>query len=99
MQVRLVIANDDKHAVDRTSQIAMEHAFILCHVKIKEEQLEDERIEKTFRTVNKWMHKLWKCSAVNSLACVIFGGLKNASNGTCFLGIKKEVPPDVVIRA
>ncbi|XP_012220139.1 RNA exonuclease 5 [Linepithema humile] len=98
-QVRLVIANNDKHAVERASQIAMEHAFVLCHVKIKEEQLEDERIEKTFRTVNKWMHKLWKSGAVNSLACVIFGGLENAANGTCFLSIKKEISPDVVLRA
>lgn len=97
-QVRLVIADSDKHAVDRTSEIAMEHAFVLCHVKIKEEQLKDERLEETFRTVNKWIHKVWQYSAINSLACVIFSG-QNTANGSCFLSIKTEISPDIVIRA
>lgn len=98
MQVRLVIADSDKHAVDRTSEIVMEHAFVLCHVKLKEEQLKDEQLEKTFRTVNKWIHKVWQYSAINSLACVIFSGL-NTANGSCFLNIKTEVSTDIVIRA
>lgn len=99
MQVRLVIADSDKHAVDRTSEIVMEHAFVLCHVKLKEEQLTDEQLEKTFRTVNKWIHKVWQYSAINSLACVIFSGQNNTANGSCFLNIKTEVSPHIVIRA
>ncbi|KAL6267125.1 hypothetical protein P5V15_000204 [Pogonomyrmex californicus] len=98
-QVRLVIANDDVHAVDRTSEIVMEHAFVLCHVKVKEEQLKDEHIEETFHTVNEWIHKVWQYSAINSLACVIFGGQNNSANGTCFLNIKTEISPNIVIRA
>ncbi|XP_011642474.1 uncharacterized protein LOC105430553 [Pogonomyrmex barbatus] len=98
-QVRLVIANDDVHAVDRTAEIVMEHAFVLCHVKVKEEQLKDEHIEETFHTVNKWIHKVWQYSAINSLACVIFGGQNNSANGTCFLNIKTEISPNIVIRA
>ncbi|KMQ98387.1 rna exonuclease nef-sp [Lasius niger] len=98
-QVRLVIADNDKHTVGRAAEIAMEHAFVLCHVRIKEEQLEDEQIEKTLHTVNKWSHKLWQHSAINGLACVIFGGQNNAANGACFLNIKTEISPDVVVRA
>lgn len=95
MQVRLVIADSDKHAVDRTSEIAMEHAFVLCHVKLREEQLKDEQIEKTFHTVNKWSYKIWQYSAINSLACVIFSGQNDGANGSCFLNIKTEVSPDI----
>ncbi|XP_029661335.1 RNA exonuclease 1 isoform X2 [Formica exsecta] len=98
-QVRLVIADNDKNAVDRTTEIAMEHSFVLCHVRIKEEQLKDEQINKTLHTVNKWSRKLWQHNAINSLACVIFGGQNNAANGACFLNIKTEVSPDLVIRA
>jgi len=68
-------------------------------VRIKEEQLKEEQVEKTLHTVNKWSHKLWQHNAINSLACVIFGGQNNAANGACFLNIKTEVSPDIVIRA
>ncbi|XP_012525476.1 RNA exonuclease 5 isoform X2 [Monomorium pharaonis] len=89
-QVRLVIADNDKHAIDRTSEIAMEHAFVLCHVKLKEEQLKDEQLEETFHTINKWTRQVWQCSANNSLSCVIFSGQNNIANGSCFLNIKTE---------
>ncbi|XP_014484394.1 PREDICTED: uncharacterized exonuclease C637.09 isoform X2 [Dinoponera quadriceps] len=92
-KVRLVIADSDKHAAVRTSEIAMEHSFILCHLRIEEEQLTDERIEKTFRTVNKWVDQVWRSIAMNGLACVLFGGQNNAGSGACFLSIKREVPP------
>lgn len=95
-QVRLVVADNDKHAVTRTSQIAMEHAFTLCHIKITEEQLKNELIEKTFRTVNKWIHKVWQHMAVNGLACVVFSGQENAANGACFLNLKKNVAANVM---
>nr|XP_012146348.1 PREDICTED: putative RNA exonuclease NEF-sp isoform X3 [Megachile rotundata] len=98
-QVRLVVANSNKHAVTRASQIAMEHAFTLCHIRIKEEKLENDRMEETFCTVNKWVHKLWEHMAINGLACVIFAGENNAANGVCFLNIKREVPENCVIRA
>lgn len=91
-----MIADNDDHAVDRTSEIAMEHAFVLCHVKLREEQLKDEQMEKTFHTVNKWIHKIWQYSAINSLTCVIFSGQNNSANGSCFLSIKREVSPDII---
>lgn len=98
-QVRLVVANNNKQAVTRASQIAMEHAFTLCHIRIKEEKLENDRMEETFCTVNKWVHKLWEHMAINGLACVIFAGENNTANGVCFLNIKREVPENCVIRA
>lgn len=77
----------------------MEHAFTLCHVKVEEEKLKTDEIEKTFRAVNKWVQKLWHNMAVNGLACVIFAGENNAANGVCFLNLKREVPENCVIRA
>ncbi|XP_043508412.1 small RNA degrading nuclease 5 isoform X3 [Frieseomelitta varia] len=96
-QVRLVIADNDKQAVLRASQIAMEHAFTLCHVKIEQEKLKNDKIQKTFRTVNKWVHKLWQHMAMNGLACIIFTGENNAANGACFLNLKKEISEDCTI--
>ncbi|RLU19138.1 hypothetical protein DMN91_009496 [Ooceraea biroi] len=87
-QIRFVIADNNKHAVKLTSTIVMEYNFILCHMKIRDEELQDGIIEKTLRKVNKRMSKLWKYSAINSLQCVIFGGLTNIGNGTCFLDVK-----------
>ncbi|XP_025160551.1 RNA exonuclease 5 isoform X2 [Harpegnathos saltator] len=92
-KVRLVIAENNKHAVTRTSEITMEHGFTICHLRIKEGELVDERVEKTFRTVNKWVDKIWQSIAVNGLACVLFTGQNNAGNGACFLNIKKETSP------
>lgn len=98
-QVRLVIADSNKHTVYRASEIAMEHAFTICHIKISEEELKDECVEKTFHNVNKWANELWKGTAINGLACVIFGGQNHASNGACFLNLKRELPAECVIRA
>lgn len=85
------MADNDKHGVKRTSEIAMEHDFVLCHVKVGDEQLQDGTIEQTLRKVNKWVGKLWRHSALNSLFCVIFGGQTNVANGTCFLNLKTVV--------
>ncbi|KOC64497.1 Putative RNA exonuclease NEF-sp [Habropoda laboriosa] len=95
--VRLVVTENDKQTVTRASQIAMEHAFTLCHVRIEENKLQNEEIEKTFRTINKWVHKLWRHVALNGLVCVIFGGENDAANGACFLNLKREVSEDCAI--
>ncbi|CAK9796798.1 RNA exonuclease 5 [Anthophora quadrimaculata] len=95
--VRLVVTDNDKQAVNRAAQIAMEHAFTLCHVRIEENKLENEKIEKTFRAINKWVHKLWQHVALNGLVCVIFGGENNAANGACFLNLKREISEDCAI--
>ncbi|XP_054013125.1 RNA exonuclease 5 isoform X2 [Hylaeus anthracinus] len=97
-QVRLVVAESNKQAIKRASEIAMEHAFTLCHIRLEEEKLNNDHAEVTFRTVNKWVHKLWQHMAVNGLACIIFTG-ENAASGACFFNLKKEVPEDCIIRA
>ncbi|XP_032684423.1 RNA exonuclease 5 [Odontomachus brunneus] len=92
-KVRLVIADNDKHAISRSSEIVMDHGFTLCHVNIGEEQLMNERIEKTIHTINKWVDKIWRSIAMNGLACVLFGGQNNGGSGACFLNIKREISP------
>ncbi|XP_057321368.1 RNA exonuclease 5 [Microplitis mediator] len=91
-QVRLVAGNSNKQVVTRASEIVMEHALTICHIKFSEEKVSDKNIEKTCRSVNKWVHKIWQQMAINGFACVIFGGEKNA-NGACFLNLKKDVTP------
>nr|XP_033334384.1 uncharacterized exonuclease C637.09 [Megalopta genalis] len=90
-QIRLVVVDDNKQAVIRASQIAMEHAFTLCHVRIEEDKLKDDQLDNTFRTVNKWVKMLWQHTAINGLACIIFTGQTNKANGACFLNIKREI--------
>lgn len=90
-QIRLVITDKNKNAVKRTTEIAMQHQFILCHIKISEEKLQNERVEQTFSTVNKWINKIWNHTAINGLACVVFSGQENAANGACFLNVKKQM--------
>lgn len=89
--MRLVVAEDNKRAVARASNIVMEHGFTLCHVRITDDQLKNENIEQTFRMVNKWVKKLWQHMAIHGLGCVVFSGQNNASNGACFLDLKKDV--------
>ncbi|XP_048506126.1 RNA exonuclease 5 isoform X2 [Athalia rosae] len=90
-QVRLVVAENNKNAVKRASNVLMEHAFTLCHVRISEEQLMDENIEKTFKAVNKWVRKIWQHTALHGLGCVVFSGQNNAANGACFLDLKTDI--------
>ncbi|XP_031846149.1 RNA exonuclease 5 [Nomia melanderi] len=97
-QVRFVVADNDKQAVKRASQIAMEHAFTLCHIRIEEDKLKNDEMEKTFRMVNKWVHKLWQHMAINGLACVLFTGENHAANGACFLNLKREISQDCINR-
>ncbi|XP_015123461.1 uncharacterized exonuclease C637.09 isoform X2 [Diachasma alloeum] len=89
-QVRLVLAETNKQTVNRASQIAMEHALTFCHVKLPKDHLQVDNLEKTCRAVNKWMVKIWHHMAINGLACVVFSGENNASNGACFLNLKRE---------
>ncbi|XP_001607810.2 RNA exonuclease 5 [Nasonia vitripennis] len=89
--VRLVIADSNKEAITRCSQIAMEHALNFCHIKLNEEQLSEEKLPKTLNSVDKWVKKLWQHTALHGLVCVIFSGEKNSSNGACFLNIKKNI--------
>ncbi|XP_017885742.1 RNA exonuclease 5 [Ceratina calcarata] len=93
-QVRLVVTDNSKQAVTRASQIAMEHAFTLCHLRVDDDRLStDEKLSKAFRNVNKWVSKLWQHTAVNGLVCVIFTGEreKRTSNGACFVNLKREL--------
>lgn len=73
----------------------MEHGFVLCHVKLQQEQLEDKQIEETLHTINKWIDKVWQHTAINGLSCILFGG-QNNGNGACFLDIKTNVLPNVI---
>lgn len=96
-QVRLVVADSSKQAVTRASQIAMEHAFTLCHLRVDPEMLAsgDEATAKIFRDVDKWASRLWRHTAFNGLVCALFTGEtgNRAANGACFVNLKRE--PDV----
>lgn len=89
----MVEAEGNKSAINRAAEIAMQHALTLCHVKIQEDHLTNERKEKIFNKVDKWVNKIYQHSAVNGLVCVIFGGHSKSSSGVCFLNVKENVIP------
>ncbi|XP_034942715.1 RNA exonuclease 5 [Chelonus insularis] len=91
-QVRLVMTETNKQAIDRASQVAIEHALTFCHIKIPNDSLQTN-LEKTCQKIDRWTQKIWHHMAVNGLLCVVFGGEKNAANGACFLNLKKEHTP------
>lgn len=88
--VRLVITESNKETVKRCSQISMEHALNLCHLKLSKEEILEENFCNTLRTVDNWIKKLWKYAANKALICVVFSGEENSFNGACFLGLKKS---------
>lgn len=92
-QIRMVETEGNKSAINRAADIVMQHALTLCHVKIKEEQLTEERRGKIFDKVDKWVNKIYQRSALHGLVCVIFGGHSKASSGVCFLNVKEGVVP------
>lgn len=89
----MVEAEGNKSAIKRAAEISMQHSLTLCHVKIQEDQLKHELIEKTFEKLDKWVNKLYQHSAVHGLVCAIFSGHSKTSSGVCFLNVKKDVVP------
>ncbi|XP_043282190.1 RNA exonuclease 5 [Venturia canescens] len=93
-QLRLVVTETNKHTVKRSCEIAMEHALTFCHVRMTQiEEGNEEKMAKNCKSLDNWFGKLWESMAVNGLACVVLSGQNNASNGACFLNIKKSSNP------
>lgn len=85
--IHLLENTSNKQAVQKTCQIALEHALTLTHLNVKENRLSDENIEKTLKKVDRWISKIWDCVAPKGLFVVIFAGNKSTPDSTTPSGV------------
>uniref|UniRef100_A0ABD2W8P8 Exonuclease domain-containing protein n=1 Tax=Trichogramma kaykai TaxID=54128 RepID=A0ABD2W8P8_9HYME len=88
--LRLVIKDTNKKTVKRFSEVITNHALNFCHVRLTEDEVNEENIGKTLKSVNKWIKNVWDQVENHGFVCVIFSGTKDVENGACFLSIKKN---------
>ncbi|KAL7303456.1 hypothetical protein TKK_0004638 [Trichogramma kaykai] len=94
--LRIVVKDTNKDVIKRYLEVITEHALNLCHIKLTKEELDEENIAKTLKSVNKWVKKIWNQVTNHGLVCVIFSGTNDSENGGCFLSIKKNTSNDLI---
>ena len=88
--IRLISAESNGEAVKQCSEVEMEHALNLCHLKLDGDQVSEENLAKTVNAVDDWVKTIWTNAALHGLVCVIFGEVNSTSSGACFLNIKRN---------
>lgn len=87
-KIRLYANSSNKHAVQKTCEIALEHALTLTHLNIPEKYLNEARVEKSFKKLDQWIDNIWKSVAPKGLFIVLFSGNNNsASSGNAASGL------------
>lgn len=72
-----------KHACEKID----EYDLSLVHLSVG--ITEENNIEQTCKTVDRWIKTIWSCLGANSMCMVVFGG-NVTGNGACFIQIKKD---------
>lgn len=83
----------NKSAVQKTCEVALNHALILTHLSIEEKKLTEDNVEKTMKKVDQWISNIWQSSAPNALFIVLFSGSNSApssSSGLALLQVKSN---------
>ncbi|XP_055315278.1 RNA exonuclease 5 isoform X2 [Sitodiplosis mosellana] len=83
----------NKIAVQKTCEVALNHALTLTHLNIESSKLVNEKVEKTMKKVDKWIENLWNSAAPNALFVVVFSGQyspDSSSTGAAMLQIKSK---------
>lgn len=81
------VEDTSESIINRACEVAKEKDFLLTHVCLKEEKLE-EKIEK----INEWTEKMLEITPVKGMCLVLLGNAKG-SCGVCFIGIKEPTVP------
>lgn len=82
----------NKYAIQQTCEIVLNHALTLTHLKITDKMLNEDKIEKTIRKLDKWIENVWECVAPNGMCMVLLTGRKSSddkSSGVALLQIKR----------
>ncbi|KAG5668381.1 hypothetical protein PVAND_016321 [Polypedilum vanderplanki] len=90
--------NSIKKVVKKTKEILLDHDFILSHINIfndfvdeeneKVDCSSEEKIAEIVPKIDKWIEKVWSNVATNGIFVVIFGGRDLNSNGVSMVQIK-----------
>lgn len=92
-QIHIYTSTSNKAAVQKTCEVALNHALTLTHLNVEQKKLADEKIEKTMKNVDKWIQNLWECAAPNALFIVLFSGHcapETSPSGIAMLQIKSK---------
>lgn len=84
----------NKCAVQKTSEVALNHALSLTHLSIESKKLDDEKAEKTMKKVDQWIQNVWDSAAPNALFIVLFSGqntTEGQSSGIAMVQVKSKV--------
>lgn len=86
--------NSNKCAVQKTCEVALNHALVLTHLNIEQKKLTDDNIEKTMKKVDQWISAIWQSAAPNALFMVLFSGQntpsQNQASGVAMLQVKSK---------
>lgn len=84
----------NKCAVQKTCEVALNHALVLTHLNIEQKKLNDENVEKTMKKVDQWVSNIWNSAAPNALVMVLFSGQNSStpskSSGVAMLQVKSK---------
>lgn len=80
--IKLFENSTNKCAVQKTCQVALDHALTLTHLNVTEKYLNDAKIEKSFKKVDQWIAKIWENIAPKGLFIVLFGGSATTSDAS-----------------
>lgn len=88
--IRLFKTDSNKSAVQKTCEIALNHALTLTHLTVTEKSLQENKIEKSLRKIDQWIATVWENIAPHGLFIVLFGGNtpKNTASGVALLQTK-----------
>lgn len=81
----------NKEAVRKCKEISLENALTLCNLHIPSDELRSTSFENTIESVNKWISKIWKSMAHNSLLLVLMGGAQECPTAVAKIAIKRNV--------
>lgn len=83
--------SSNKEVVRKCKEIALENALTLCNINFAAEDLHATSFDNTIENVNKWISKIWKNMAHNSLLLVLMGGASECSSGVASFAIKRNI--------
>lgn len=91
--IHIYKTSSNKSAVQKTCEIALNHALSLTHLNVEQKKLTDENVDKTMKKIDQWIANLWESAAPNALFIVLLSGhhtSQDQSGGVAMLQIKQN---------
>ncbi|XP_031618341.1 RNA exonuclease 5 isoform X2 [Contarinia nasturtii] len=90
-KIHIYTNSSNKCAVQKTCEVALNHALSLTHMSIEPKKLDNDKVEKTIKKVDQWIENVWQSAAPNALFIVLFSGQHDTqSSGVAMLQVKSK---------